>query len=222
MMILFTSSFRSSDPRRQAELDQVARRNLASGLFHRFVDVQPSSGADRPTFADFFAATVRVAGPDDTCVISNSDIFFDRTLRRAERIPSGRWCLALSRWDWTGKAMTGRPWRGQDAWVFRGPVTGVSGADFGMGIPACDNRLAALVQDSGYTVTNPAYSIHAIHLHLSAVRTYGPATPAIPGPYLWVPAGDLAGRIDKTPDEYAAFAEALQDSRKAISAPAQC
>lgn len=209
MINLFINPYTATHPARQAELDNVARRNRASKLFGGICHVRSPYAEIRPTFADFFAATA-VTDPDDINVIANADIFFDRTLRRVLAIPAGRWCLALSRWEWNGQMMGAKPWRGQDAWIFRGPVTGITGADFGMGIPGCDNRIAQLIQDAGYTVTNPCYSIHAIHHHRSAVRTYDSTTPAVPGPYLWVPCGDLAGRIDKTPEEYAEFAAQLR------------
>lgn len=220
MIILYRSGFAPSDHARAAEIAQVARRNAASAVFGRIVDV-PTPGGRRPTFAELFAAT-HASGPDDISVVANADIFFDRTIRRAEVYPAGRWCMAISRWEWTGKAMSGRPWRGQDAWIFRGPAAGISGADFPIGVPLCDNRIAHVIQDAGYRVFNPCYSIHAIHLHRSAVRTYDASTPAVPGPYLWVPAGDLSGRIDQTPAEYAAFAASLQTSCGQPANPSKC
>jgi hypothetical protein len=220
MIILYRSSFTPSDPARAAEIIQAARRNAALGVFGRIVDV-PTPDGRRPTFAELFAAT-HASGPDDISVVANADIFFDRTIRRAEAYPAGRWCMALSRWEWTGKAMSGRPWRGQDAWIFCGPAAGIQGADFPIGVPLCDNRIAHVIQSAGYRVFNPCYSIHAIHLHRSGVRSYTADTPAVSGPYLWVPSGDLSGRIDKTPDEYVAFAASLQPPCDASATPPHC
>ena len=33
-----------------------------------------------------------------------------------------------------------------------------------MGLPKCDNRLVYVLQEAGYTVTNPAFAIHALEL----------------------------------------------------------
>jgi hypothetical protein len=42
-----------------------------------------------------------------------------------------------------------------------------------MGLPGCDNRLAHLLSETGYRLSNPCRSIRTIHLHRSNVRSYG-------------------------------------------------
>jgi len=55
----------------------------------------------------------------------------------------------------------------QDAWIFKAPITNetiIDLANFFLGIPRCDNRIAEIFHSSGYRVINPAYSIHAIEI----------------------------------------------------------
>jgi len=75
--------------------------------------------------------------------------------------------LALSRWD---AADTIKPKLynhndSQDVWVFKGPVKQQLKADFPLGVPRCDNRLMYQLQEAGYKVLNPAFSIKAFHIH---------------------------------------------------------
>jgi hypothetical protein len=57
-------------------------------------------------------------------------------------------------------------------------------APFTMGILGCDNRLAYLLSEAGYRLSNPGRSIRAIHLHRSEVRRYRQGRQnLVPGPY---------------------------------------
>ena len=133
----------------------------------------------RPTFTELF----ELCKPDALNVIANSDIYFDATLPAslAPRIVD-----AISRWDRAGDAVVPYHKRdSQDAWIVYGrpDIT----ADFTMGVPGCDNRLAWILQQAGYQVINPCRSIRAIHLHESEERTYTRGTlERIPPPYLRV------------------------------------
>lgn len=54
----------------------------------------------------------------------------------------------------------------QDAWIFQAPVQDavIQDSAFYLGAPRCDNRIAAIFSQHGYTVRNPAIHIHAIEL----------------------------------------------------------
>lgn len=128
----------------------------------------------RPTFKDFFNAINKVTEPTDINIIANSDIYFeyinsDNFIRLTHND-----CLALSRWDVQpdGSAVHYNNSGSQDTWIFRGAIKMVEGANFTQGIPGCENKLAYLLQQAGYTVTNPSLSIKTYHLHNSGIRYY--------------------------------------------------
>ena len=121
-------------------------------------------------------------------------IYFDETIQQVEGIKPKQ-CYALTRWeDIKGKVIDfntrhGKPsppqWS-QDAWIFKGSVkhndfdTVIASNNkrlnevipFGLGVPGCDNKIAAMLRAKGYKVTNPSLSIKAIHKHETQERTY--------------------------------------------------
>ena len=151
-------------PERQAELLECWRLNDAV-----FDAVKAPKG--RPTFNELFA----LCKPDAVNVIANSDIYFDASSAAMilARTDWGRITYALSRWDVDehGSAVLWNHADSQDAWIFGGVPSGID-APFPMGIPGCDNRLAWLIEQAGYTVLNPSLSIHAYHLHNVKWRSY--------------------------------------------------
>ena len=121
----------------------------------------------RPTYRDFINYINANSNPDDINIIANTDIFFDKNLEVLKYINLNNTCLALSRWDTTD---TIRPKLynrndSQDAWVFKGFIKQCLKADFPLGVPRCDNRLMYRLQEAGYKVLNPAFSIKVFHVH---------------------------------------------------------
>ncbi len=177
-MILFQQSYRSPHPERQAELDRV--RHVNAGV-RAFASVEEVDGAVRRwTFGDLFRlAAERFAG--QVCVLANSDIAFDESIAAAApRAVAGR-LVALSRWDdGVSPSMEGRvagpEWHffshSQDAWVFTAGGLPPFNADFQLGIPQCESRLAYEAAAAGVVIVNPALSIQARHYHASAVRSW--------------------------------------------------
>jgi hypothetical protein len=55
----------------------------------------------------------------------------------------------------------------QDAWIFQPPLQGgvVEQANFFLGTPMCDSRVAEILVSNGHPVLNPAFAIHAIEVH---------------------------------------------------------
>ena len=142
---------------------------------------------------------------NETCVISNTDVFFDETLDNINIIDMSNNFLALTRWDlfvnngqwsmgfydniWRGDITTGQ--LSQDSWIFKSPIKVNDDSDFLMGKPGCDNRIVQIYHDLGYNVKNPSKQIITKHLHLSNHRTYN-QTDVIMGPYLLVtPTNDV-------------------------------
>jgi hypothetical protein len=172
---LFTTAYPEAASARRAELLECLRRNVACAAISEIcilvegdVDFLPDSpktrtrtvGA-RPTYNDFFSWIAEAAAVDDLSIIANSDIWFDESITVANRVVGSGDCFALARWS-DGRLFDRND--SQDAWIFRGRINGVRG-DFPIGVPRCDNRLLYELQEAGYRVTNPAFSIRAHHLH---------------------------------------------------------
>lgn len=177
-MILVQQRYESPNAARQAELDRCRQINGTLGAFAH-VDLVDGA-ARRWTFADFFRlAAERYAGK--ICVIANSDIAFDESIRLAGPLAEQGALVALSRWDDpSAPSMEGRVagehWHffshSQDAWVFKAGGMPSFPADIQLGIPQCESRLAYEAAAAGVIVVNPALSIRSFHHHASAVRTW--------------------------------------------------
>ena len=76
----------------------------------------------------------------------------------------------------------------QDAWIFTPPIPKKICADFTLGCPGCDNRIAAEFNKAGWILSNPSKLIKCYHLHISAIRNYGDA---VSGPHISIPYSEL-------------------------------
>lgn len=179
-MILIQQRYRSSDAARQAELDHVREVNHAVSAFGDVVEIE--GGTRRQTFADLFAfAAARCAGK--AVVIANSDIAFDESIAAVSTILVPGMLVALTRWDnTTAPSMEGRTdpgsWRfysqSQDTWIFVAGSLPDFCADFQLGVPRCENRLAYEAAAAGVVVVDPALSVRSIHHHATNVRSWKP------------------------------------------------
>ena len=121
----------------------------------------------RPTYQDFINYINTNSNPDDIHIIANTDIYFDKNIEVLKHINLKDTCLALSRWD-TADTIKPKLYNhndSQDVWVFKGPVKQQLKANFPLGVPRCDNRLLFELQEAGYRVLNPAFSIKVFHIH---------------------------------------------------------
>lgn len=213
MRQLLTTYYEENNPIRKQELDFCLMKNATSGLFKRIFILRDSevpvpmevlsqritqiigfNKNRRPTYADMFSTINGESITDNTLsVVANTDIYFDDTLLLAGAVDLANTCFALSRWDikQDGSDLAHHDlWDSQDAWIFQGPVKAAVSANFGLGIPGCDNRIAHELQLAGYDVCNPSKTIKAYHIHTSGHRNYKLGTEAykefIPRPYYFV------------------------------------
>ena len=213
MLRLFTSFHDEIRPNRVAECAECLRRNLACDAVTEVCLLVEGAGGEipdspklqlrriqsRPTYADYFRWVNELADDDDISLIANSDIWFDDHLRVFEnwKLPE-RTVLALSRWDYKPDQPTALYDHNdsQDSWIVRGSVRGVTG-DFPLGIPRCDNRIAAEFERAGYQVLNPSFSIKSYHLHDGPVRCYDATVPSmlVPPPYKYIWPHNLFGPL---------------------------
>lgn len=203
--ILFTSFYQDRNPIRQAELEHCMRMNVNNANIDKIVVVLEGKCEDfpvlnytdrievieaqRPTFRQFFDLANLLCKQGDIAIISNTDIYFDTTIKELDRVV---WhlpmCVALSRWHQheNGQIILHNEKYSQDVWIFKTPILNMQYADFYMGIAGCDNRIAYEIHKAGYHLINPSQTIRSIHYHMSEVRNYS-MDERIPKPYLPVP-----------------------------------
>lgn len=161
MVHLIINPYRDASDRRNAEMAAALDRNRncrAISMVHEITD------PPRPTLRQLFTISKSLIGWNDVVIIANSDIYFDETAELLNHVGYGE-CFVLSRYEGEqSEEFCANVEGSQDAWVFRGPPPDVA-ADFPLGTPGCDNRLAKLLQENGYTVYNPSISIKSHHLH---------------------------------------------------------
>lgn len=205
---LFINSYYSPSESRNSEFFNCMVRNLTNDKIDEVVEIsegwkEEDTGpghyrklsrlrqTDRPTFYDFTNWINALSKSGDIAIIANSDIYFDGTLELVRDMKPGD-CYALSRIDVTEKGP--KPFfraDSQDVWIFRTPIKLLPNlAHFTLGVPGCDNRIAAVIMESGYNITNPCKSINAFHLHNSNYRSYlmpDNRKERVSGPYLLLP-----------------------------------
>ena len=198
MINLYTSFYQDKDEVRQSELLYCLNQNISNPLIDKIylmvegeVNLPESDkiiivNFKRPTYRDFFELVNRtVPHKDDISIVCNTDIYFNHTLSLLD--VQERQCIALSRWDFKKEGLKLHNERySQDTWIFKGKIRNVRFADFYMGIPGCDNRIAYELNRCGYRLLNPATTIQSIHYHQSDLHNYDQETPKIPKPYLYV------------------------------------
>lgn len=124
----------------------------------------------RPTYQDFIDVANR--NKSDYTIIINSDLYTDATLNWLDKIDMSSTMLALCRYDLHRNIpkLEAYSWS-QGTWIFKDKIN-LTGMDFPLGLPGCENRFAFEAEKQGYKVYNPAIDIRTYHLHASNERTY--------------------------------------------------
>lgn len=214
-MTLLIGFYADADWGRRSEFLECIRCNAANAYIDEiliFVEDETASAAVRERFSvlghskirllehgrrliysQLFAfANLHLKGA--AVIIANADIFFDETLALLEEETLAGRMLCLSRWD---QATDGtlrhfdHP-ESQDAWIFEPPLPPIT-ADFCLGKPGCDNRLAYEAERAGLLLSNPSRSVRARHLHNTGIRRYSERE-RLHGPTRLVPASFLEQR----------------------------
>jgi hypothetical protein len=212
MFVLITSYFISANDQRQQEINECLLQNTKNPWIHKIYLLN-----DRYYPLDFilengdkiqqvvlpdgyknnrllYSTAIQFANthlsPDDVCILSNSDIYFDDSLGLLLSYNLENKFLALSRYD--NQVLFDRH-DSQDTWIFRCPFfmnIDPQEINFQFGMPGCDNRIAKIALDHGYLVSNPSRSIRTHHLHASNHRTYT-SVDRIQGEYHFIPSTTL-------------------------------
>ncbi|TDB65302.1 hypothetical protein [Arundinibacter roseus] len=123
----------------------------------------------------------------DINIISNSDIFFDKTLNTIQKLEKN-YCFALSRKEIVvvnNQYIIGNLIEGysQDAWLFKGQIR-INYFPYYLGFKGVDNAFAFTIRESGYKIYNPSKSINVFHYHESKIRNS--SKEVVPPPYLFL------------------------------------
>ncbi len=178
---LYTTFYNEKNLNRRSEIEKSIRINFNLSVISKLIvfnegdsiaHIAPSKIEEvfidkRPTYKDFINHINTNSSPSDIQIIANTDIYFDTNIEVLQHINLKDTCLALSRWDTTNtiKPKLYNRKDSQDVWIFKGPTKQRLKADFPLGVPRCDNRLMYQLQEAGYKVLNPAFSIKSFHVH---------------------------------------------------------
>ncbi len=179
-MILFINYYKDKYPQRQAELDFCLQKNIENEYIDSIVAFHdenttvpdlpkliPVLHPVRPAYGDYFRLASNFTGIK---MLSNSDIYFDETVRYCNEIRKGE-VFVLCRYEQkNGELKFYNNGGSQDVWVWKGDIN--LKVDFTLGTVGCDNRLAFLLYEAGFKLRSPSLSIHSIHLHNTHIRHY--------------------------------------------------
>ena len=178
---LYTTYYKEDNNYRKDELLTCLKNNISNKAISKIIVFNEGDSiahlapgkieevfiGKRPTYQDFINYINANSNTDDIHIIANTDIYFDKNIKVLKHINLKDTCLALSRWD-TADTIKPKLYNhndSQDVWVFKGPVKPELKANFPLGVPRCDNKLLFELQEAGYRVLNPAFSIKSFHVH---------------------------------------------------------
>ena len=105
------------------------------------------------------------------CIISNNDIYFDKTLKEITKLDfyNNDYFISLTRKNCDDYiTFNNTIWKphslSQDSWIFKSPIKQMEPI-INLGWIQCDNIISNQYMKLGYNVINPHYSINAWHLH---------------------------------------------------------
>ena len=118
------------------------------------------------------------------CILSNSDIYFEKSLGKIDNQTISNNVYALLRYDENSDSQpslyskNGTPRNdSQDCWIFKSPLkVDTKLLNFEFGTLGCDNVFANIIYNSGIYISNPCLEIKSIHVHCSNFRTYDNST----------------------------------------------
>jgi hypothetical protein len=114
-------------------------------------------------------------------VLANSDIYYDDTIIKLYEYNFDKNVLALTRIEEIKNNKPiyyHTPSYSQDTWIWKNNITIKDTYDdynkdgIIMGIRGCDNRIAYIIQDSGYDIKNKYKLINTVHLHKNDYRPW--------------------------------------------------
>ena len=134
-------------------------------------------------------------------VISNSDIFFDKTIinLRKSCLSESKSFYMLLRFEYIKEENLEKcklhsnnnipNCNSQDTWIYHSnfsPTNNIiNNCDFYFGQPGCDNKLAFIMNNYGYKCYNKPYQVRTYHNHNTQIRNYSNKN-RVNRPYLFI------------------------------------
>lgn len=211
MNILYINYFVDTNNERQQEYEFCISKNVEvfdfvvvllkeedlkhfSTLYNKHKNIKYVIVSDhsRPTFSDYFREFLLGSFGYNINIIANLDIVIPKeTLQSVRSFVDKNTILALSRWDVDarGRESLYDTEESQDCWIFKGSPINAPEINFGTGIPGCDNSIAYILSEAGYTVINPSKQLKTLHYHSVPIRNYvaNREQITIPKPYKFLP-----------------------------------
>lgn len=188
---LYLNYFSPDDNNRKKELDFCTRHNIKNELFDKvyilldnkddYVDWLETDKTEivyldeRPTYRDYFNIA-NENDENDTHILCNLDIFFDKTLNLVYENIEDDHFLALTRWDVNLTNKSAKFFNvncSQDTWIWKNKIDldKVDG-DYRLGVGGCDNAICGDFHVADYKVLNPSAVVKTYHLHTEPPRRY--------------------------------------------------
>ena len=199
-VMLVTQFYRPGNPERMNEIESCLERNTSlpwiksvhlfceNGSFPaRKLRILPVSISihHRPSFGDFFRYLTNLHLPEETIVVlANSDIYLDPSTHILLEGLRDDDLVALARYETIDAkapfmidvATPGTESLSQDVWIFKSCILKRLPLDeipcLPLGVPGCENALAAFLYNNGIQISNPCIGIKSIHNHRSQERSY--------------------------------------------------
>ena len=185
-MILLTEFFIPQNELRYKEYLHCLEENIKNNLIKKIVLLVSDNSVcplksdkisivklkQRPTYTDVFNICNNNFN-GEICILSNSDIIFNDTLKHINNNNIINKFVALNRWEPQGNNLVQFRHNigdSQDCWIFKSPVN-IQGGNFHMGTLGCDNRITYLAYAAGMEVINPSEQIITKHIHGTNFRT---------------------------------------------------
>lgn len=207
--ILILQTYDPQNEEREKELQKVLRYNISDKNIDKIIVVSNPTPTNqyefksqspkvkvvklrtRPKYQDYFTIINKEKienYKDEDCLLiaANSDIYFHpEAIGKIKHIITDKTALALSRWDHTHNGLRHHNrWDSQDTWIVKNQFM-PGDYDITLGLPGCDNRIAAELQKAGYVVQNPSLDIKTIHYHYPRHNTYTDKKTCV-GDYLFI------------------------------------
>ncbi len=113
-------------------------------------------------------------------IVSNGDIYFNKTLHKLKKYDLTGKFLAITRWNQNKDGSLSKTYTilneplygSQDTWIFKSPICKFANANIKLGLVGCDGAISKEAKRTALKVINPCLSIQCCHLHLSNIRNY--------------------------------------------------
>lgn len=151
----------------------------------------------RPSFGYLFEIANNTYN-GKTIILSNADIYFEKSLELLLNYDLTSRFLSLTRWEVArnGTLSPNFGWGGHygaDTWIFKSPIEKFKDDSFALGTWGCDGFLIYQAYKSSLTPLNPCKTIKCCHYHQSGIKHYSQDPALVPKNkgMAWIPAGTL-------------------------------